>query len=87
MMLDRISFMFNIGLRNNQPLPANAFLFYQKLGLRGYITDNSFVCLSFTTYDIKADFISIGFGHHFNHKYYLPKNEKKSRTPGYLRRH
>lgn len=87
MLLDRVSFMFNIGLRNNQPLPANAFLFYQKLGLRGYITDNSFVCLSFTTYDIKADFISIGFGHHFNHKYYLPKNEKKSRTPGYLRRH
>ena len=87
MMLDRISFMFNVGLRNNKALPANAFLFYQKLGLRYYINDNIFANLSFTTYDIKADFISIGFGYHFNHKYYLPKHEKESRTPGYLRRH
>ena len=87
MMLDRVSFMFNVGLRNNEALPANAFLFYQKLGLRYYISDNYFACLSFTTYDIKADFLSIGIGRHFNHKYYLPKHEKKSRTPGYLRRH
>ena len=87
MMLDRVSFMFNVGLRNNEALPAHAFLFYQKLGLRTYFDDNNFITLSFTTYDIKADFLSIGYGHHFKHKYYLPSNEKKSRTPNYLRRH
>ena len=86
MMLDRVSFMFNVGLRNNEALPANAFLLYQKLGLRYYFNDNAFVNLSFTTYDIKADFLSIGFGYHFKHKYYLPKHEKKSHTPSYLRR-
>lgn len=87
MMLDRVSFMFNVGLRNNEALPAHAFLFYQKLGLRCYINEYNYFSLSFTTYDIKADFLSAGFGHHFKHKYYLPKHEKKSRTPGYLRRH
>lgn len=87
MMLDRVSFMFNVGLRNNEALPASAFLFYQKLGLRGYLNENLFATLSFTTYDIKADFISVGIGYHFNHKYYLPRHEKTSRTPSYLHRH
>ena len=79
MMLDRVSFMFNLGLRNNEALPANAFLLYQKVAARYYFNDNLFATVSFTTYDIKADFISIGIGYHFKHKYYLPRHEKKSR--------
>ena len=86
MMLDRVSFMFNVGIRNNEKLFASAFLLYQKIGARYYITDNLFAALSFTTYDIKADFISIGIGYHFNHKYYLPRHEKKPyRSPVYPR--
>lgn len=82
MMLDQISFIFNAGIRNNEALPAKAFLFYQKVGARYYINDNLFAALSFTTYDIKADFISIGIGYRFKHKYYLPSHEKKTlRSP------
>ena len=84
MMLDRVSFMFNAGLRNNVPLNSSAFgmLFYQKVAARYYFNDNLFATLAFTTYDIKADFISIGIGYHIQHKYYLPRYEKKSyRSP------
>ena len=86
MLLDRVSFMFNVGLRNNEPLPAKAFLFYQKVALRYYFDDNLFATLAFTTYDIKADFIGIGIGYHFQHKYYLPRYEKKAhRSPVFPR--
>ena len=86
MMLDRVSFMFNVGIRKNAPGTNMAFLFYQKVGLRYYVNDGLFASLSFTTYDIKADFISIGIGYHFQHKYYLPKHEKKShRSPVFPR--
>ena len=86
MMLDRVSFMFNLGIRKNAPGPNQAFLFYQKLGLRYYVWDGLFASLSFTTYDIKADFISVGFGYHLQHKYYLPRHEKKShRSPVFPR--
>ncbi len=86
MMLDRVSFMFNVGIRNNEPIPAHAFLFYQKVGARYYFTDHLFAALSFTTYDIKADFISVGIGYHFNHNYYLPRHEKKPhRSPVFPR--
>lgn len=86
MMLDRVSFIFNLGIRNNKPIPARAFLFYQKVGLRYYFHDNFFATLCFTTYDIKADFISVGVGYHIQHKYYLPRHEKKShRSPVYPR--
>ena len=79
MMLDRLSFMFNVGLRNNTPLTSKQFgmLFYQKVALRYYITDGWFATLAFTTYDIKADFISVGVGYHIQHKYYLPQHAKK----------
>jgi len=77
MMLDRLSFMFNVGIRKNAPSNKYAFLFYQKVGLRYYFWNNIFATLSFTTYDIKADFISIGIGYHFQNKYYLPRHEKK----------
>jgi hypothetical protein len=79
MMLDRLSFMFNVGLRNNTPLTSKQFgmLFYQKVALRYYITDGLFATLAFTTYDIKADFISVGIGYHIQHKYYLPQHAKK----------
>ena len=79
MMLDRVSFMFNVGLRNNTPLTSKQFgmLFYQKVALRYYITDGLFATLAFTTYDIKADFISVGVGYHIQHKYYLPQHAKK----------
>jgi len=79
MMLDRLSFMFNLGLRNNTPLTSSQFgmLFYQKVAARYYITDGLFVTLAFTTYDIKADFISLGVGYHIQHKYYLPEHAKK----------
>ena len=79
MMLDRLSFMFNVGLRNNTPLTSKQFgmLFYQKVALRYYITDGLFATLAFTTYDIKADFISVGVGYHIQHKYYLPQHAKK----------
>ncbi len=86
MLLDRVSFMFNVGIRNNEALPAHAFLLYEKLGLRYYISDNLFATLSFTTYDIKADFISVGIGYHVQHKYYLPRHEKKRyRSPVFPR--
>ena len=86
MMLDRVSFMFNVGIRKNAPSPKMAFLFYQKVAARYYFTDNLFATLAFTTYDIKADFISFGIGYHFNHKYYLPRHEKKPhRSPVYPR--
>ena len=86
MMLDRVSFMFNVGIRKNAPGPNQAFLFYQKVGLRYYIWEGLFASLSFTTYDIKADFISVGFGYHIQHKYYLPRHEKKPhRSPVYPR--
>lgn len=79
MMLDRLSFMFNLGLRNNTAYGSGKFglLFYQKVAARYYITDNLFATLSFTTYDIKADFISVGIGYHIQHKYYLPQHAKK----------
>ena len=86
MMFDRLSFMFNLGIRNNAPLPQKAFLFYQKVGLRYYFTDNLFATLSFTTYDIKADFISFGVGYHIQHKYYLSRHEKRThRSPVFPR--
>ena len=86
MMLDRVSFMFNVGIRNNKPFGEKAFLFYQKVGLRYYFWDDLFATLSFTTYDIKADFISLGIGYHFQHKFYLPHHEKKPhRSPVYPR--
>ena len=79
MLLDRVSFMFNLGLRNNVPLNSSKFglLFYQKVAARYYITDSLFATLAFTTYDIKADFISVGIGYHIQHKYYLPTHAKK----------
>ena len=88
MMLDRVSFMFNVGLRNNVPLNSSTFgmLFYQKVALRYYFTENLFATLAFTTYDIKADFISVGIGYHIQHKYYLPTHEKKRhRSPVFPR--
>ena len=86
MLFDRMSFMFNLGIRNNAPLFERSFLFYQKVAARFYFNDNLFATLSFTTYDIKADFISIGIGYHFQHKYYLPRYEKKShRNPVFPR--
>ena len=88
MLLDRVSFMFNAGLRNNVPLNSDEFglLFYQKVAARYYFTDNLFATLAFTTYDIKADFISFGIGYHLQHKYYLPHYEKKRhRSPVYPR--
>ena len=79
MMLDRLSFMFNVGLRNNTAFGSGKFglLFYQKVAARYYFTDNLFATLAFTTYDIKADFISVGVGYHIQHKYYLPQHAKK----------
>ena len=78
-MLDRVSFMLNLGLRNNVPLNSKTFglLFYQKVAIRYYFLDNWFATLAFTTYDIKADFISVGVGYHIQHKYYLPQHAKK----------
>jgi hypothetical protein len=78
MLLDQVSFMFNIGVRNNVPLnsPTFGLLFYQKVALRYYLNDNLFTTLAFTTYDIKADFISFGIGYHIQHKYYLSRHEK-----------
>ena len=82
MMLDRVSFMFNLGIRNNVPIPQKAFLFYQKVGARYYFNESLFATLSFTTYDIKADFISFGLGYHIQHKYYLSRHEKRThRSP------
>ena len=80
MLLDRTSFMFNVGLRNNVPLNSSAFgmLFYQKIAARYYFNDNLYATIAFTTYDIKADFISVGIGYHLQHKYYLPHYEKKT---------
>ena len=88
MMLDRVTFMFNVGLRNNVPLnsPTFGLLFYQKVAARYYFNDNLFATLAFTTYDIKADFISFGIGYHIQHKYYLPSYEKKRhRSPVFPR--
>ena len=88
MLLDRVSFMFNVGLRNNVPLnsPTFGMLFYQKVAARYYFNDNLFAALAFTTYDIKADFISFGIGYHIQHKYYLPTHEKKThRSPVFPR--
>ncbi len=88
MMLDRVSFMFNAGVRNNVPLNSKTFglLFYQKVAVRYYFNENLFATLAFTTYDIKADFISVGIGYHIQHKYYLPRHEKKShRNPVFPR--
>ena len=83
-MLDRVSFMLNIGLRNNVALNSHDFglLFYQKVAARYYFTDNLFATIAFTTYDIRADFISVGVGYHIQHKYYLPKHAKnRYRSP------
>ncbi len=88
MMLDQVSFMFNVGLRNNVPLNSGkmGLLFYQKVAARYYLNDNLFTTLAFTTYDIKADFISVGLGYHIQHKYYLPRYEKKRhRSPVFPR--
>lgn len=85
MMLDRVSFMFNFGRRiddfhfvnKNLEAPTALFLrFYEKLAVRYYFYDNMYATLAFTTYDIKADFLSFGIGYHFNHNYYLPHHEK-----------
>ena len=80
MMLGSASFMFNLGVRNNVPLNSKIFgmLFYQKVAARYYFNDNLFATIAFTTYDIKADFISVGLGYHIQHKYYLSRHEKKS---------
>ena len=88
MLFNNASFMFNVGLRNNVPLNSKTFgmLFYQKVAARYYFTDNLFATLAFTTYDIKADFISVGIGYHIQHKYYLPQHAKKRyRSPVYPR--
>ena len=79
MLFNQASFMFNVGLRNNVPLnsPTFGMLFYQKVAARYYFNDNLFATIAFTTYDIKADFISVGIGYHIQHKYYLPTYEKK----------
>lgn len=91
MMLDRVSFMFNFGRRiddfhfTNKTVdkPSPLFLrFYEKLAVRYYFFGDLYATLAFTTYDIKADFLSFGIGYHFNHNYYLPKHEKKQhRSP------
>lgn len=86
--LDRVSFIFNLGMRNNAPLnsPIFGMLFYQKVAARYYFIDGLYATLAFTTYDIKADFISIGIGYQIQHKYYLPLHEKKRyRGPVYPR--
>ena len=88
MLLDRVSFMFNVGLRNNVPLNAKTFgmLFYQKVAARYYLSDNLFASIAFTTYDIKSDFIWVGIGYHIQHKYYLPRHGKKPyRSPVFPR--
>ena len=88
MLFNQSSFMFNVGLRNNVPLNSRPFgmLFYQKVAARYYFNDNLFATIAFTTYDIKADFISIGIGYHIQHKYYLPTYEKKRyRSPVFPR--
>ena len=88
MLFNNASFMFNVGLRNNVPLNSKTFgmLFYQKVAARYYFNDNLFATIAFTTYDIKADFISVGIGYHIQHKYYLPTHEKKRhRSPVFPR--
>ena len=88
MLFNNASFMFNIGLRNNVPLNSSTFgmLLYQKVAARYYFNNNLFATIAFTTYDIKADFISIGIGYHIQHKYYLPTHEKKHhRSPVFPR--
>ncbi len=88
MLFNQSSFMFNVGLRNNVPLnsPTFGMLFYQKVAARYYFNDNLFATIAFTTYDVKADFISIGIGYHIQHKYYLPTYEKKRhRSPVFPR--
>lgn len=88
MLFNQASFMFNVGLRNNVPLnsPTFGMLFYQKVAARYYFNDNLFATIAFTTYDIKADFISVGIGYHIQHKYYLPTHEKKRyRSPVFPR--
>ena len=87
-LFDRLSFIFNLGMRNNVPLNSKIFgiLIYQKMAARYYFTENLFATIAFTTYDIKADFISIGVGYHIQHKYYLPHHEKKRhRSPVFPR--
>ena len=78
-LFDRLSFIFNLGMRNNVPLNSKIFgiLIYQKMAARYYFTENLFATIAFTTYDIKADLISVGVGYHIQHKYYLPHHEKK----------
>ena len=87
-LFDRLSFIFNLGMRNNVPLNSKIFgiLIYQKMAARYYFTENLFATIAFTTYDIKADFISVGVGYHIQHKYYLPHHEKKRhRSPVFPR--
>ena len=87
-LFDRLSFIFNLGMRNNVPLNSKIFgiLIYQKMAARYYFTENLFATIAFTTYDIKADFISVGIGYHIQHKYYLPHHEKKRhRSPVFPR--
>lgn len=87
-LFDHLSFIFNLGMRNNVPLNSKIFgiLIYQKMAARYYFTENLFATIAFTTYDIKADFISVGIGYHIQHKYYLPQHEKKRhRSPVFPR--
>ena len=91
---DQISFLFNLGYRIEDfhfidefrkaekfkdKLKTIPTQFYQKASIRYYLSDNLFATFSFTTYDIKADFLSIGIGYRFYHNYHLSTYEKKTK--------
>ena len=78
MVMDRMSFVFNIGWQL-AGADQHEGSFYQKLSVRYDFYENWFATFGLTTHYAKADFLGLGIGHRFKIKYYTQKKYGKPR--------
>ncbi len=69
MLLDRTSFLFNIGVHLSGAERSEGDI-YQKLALKQMFTQNLFGTIALTVHFGKADYIGFGLGYRFDFKYY-----------------
>jgi hypothetical protein len=69
MLLDRTSFLFNIGMHLSGAERSEGDI-YQKLALKQMFTQNLFGTIALTVHFGKADYIGFGLGYRFDFKYY-----------------
>lgn len=55
--------------------------FFQRITIQYFLIDNLYAQFALTTHLARADYLCVGLGYRFNHKYYLNRHVKTSRRP------